>query len=104
MSTLDDADWDHLLRSSLTSVLRRAEPSPLVWCRIRDRLEQRQPAWSARGVLGGWLSRLTEGARWMGDCIFSVPGWHDRLAERRAELLLQITEYPGATRILMAVG
>ena len=103
MSSYRDSDFDKLIRISLQSALRQAEPDPNTWSSIETRLAMQQ---SIAPALPGWQSWKTLTITFLlriEESIFSSPTWHDRLSERRMQLLTQFSALPGNNAIPLTV-
>jgi len=96
MSIFNDNDLDTVMRISLQSALGKVEPPVDVWMKIEDELCEELAKPQVRFSLNGLLHTLAFISSRTADFLFSTPGWHDRLNEQRAQLLIQISSYPGA--------
>ncbi len=98
-SSKRETDLDNLIRLSLAGALRNSEPSPHVWDQIKYKLAVRPRRYSLRRFVNDALDIAAR----LEHFLFSVPGWHYRLADHRMDLMTRVWAYQGTGTISLAV-
>ena len=103
MNSFKETDFDRLVRVSLSSALRGAEPSLHTWECIRREAERWQNLTPSPPFLRSVAAALLRCSSRVERAFFLSPQWVDRLAERRHLLLTQISVCPGSGTVPLAV-